>query len=630
MATTLGNFYVGASGMQASQYALNTTAHNITNAGTEGYSRQQVLLTDLTYTNIGNTPLGKKQEGLGTRIADVRLVRDRFVDKAYRNELGREQFYQSKYDVVSEVENYFGELESSDFRTYMQNLWSSAQELQKESNSIVTRSSYIASAVTFVDQANEIYKELTTYQKNLNKEIKDQVDHINEIAAQLYDLNDKIVKVEASGIESANDYRDQRDALLDELSGMVSVSYKENADSSVDVYVEHRCLVSMDKVYELDVRPASDTCEYYVPIWNDGGDKKLADTLFNVHEGDHIRSDDPIWEDPNATIKLARIPDADAGTDVGSLKGIIMSRGDYVANYTDIPVAPEMPLRPVRSDYATDAEYQDAVTQYQSDYQDYQDEYAVFSRKRDYYNSYLEPYTVNNIIAQFDQLIHGIVTKINDILCPNKEITLDDGSTMTVLDWEKAGYGMGEKNQIQGTELFVRNNVPRYKDEVTVTLADGTTQTVREYIPENPSDYVSMYTLGNLQVNDEMIKNPSLMPLTNLQNEELQSVADQLIHVWDEDFSTIGPNSLVTNNFMGYYKEFIADFANKGKTYNGIAESQNKSVQELENQRQTVVGVSTDEELSNMIKFQQGFNAASRYFTVVSEMVEHLITRLGG
>ena len=106
-------------------------------------------------------------------------------------------------------------------------------------------------------------------------------------------------------------------------------------------------------------------------------------------------------------------------------------------------------------------------------------------------------------------------------------------------------------------------------------------------------------------------------------------MADQLIHVWDEDFTTLGPNSLVTNDFMGYYKEFIADFANKGKTYNGIAESQNKSVQELENQRQTVVGVSTDEELSNMIKFQQGFNAASRYFSVVSEMVDHLINRLG-
>jgi flagellar hook-associated protein 1 FlgK len=106
-------------------------------------------------------------------------------------------------------------------------------------------------------------------------------------------------------------------------------------------------------------------------------------------------------------------------------------------------------------------------------------------------------------------------------------------------------------------------------------------------------------------------------------------VADQLIHIWDEPFTTIGPNSLVTNDFMGYYKEFIADFANKGSTYNGIAESQNKSVLELDNQRQVVLGVSTDEELSNLIKFQQGFNAASRYFTVVSEMVEHLIMKLG-
>ncbi|MBE5923060.1 MAG: flagellar hook-associated protein FlgK [Lachnospiraceae bacterium] len=635
MSTTLGNFYVGASGMQTSQYALNTTAHNITNAGTKGYSRQQVLLTDLTYTNIGNTAIGKNQEGLGTRIADVRLVRDRFVDKAYRNELGREQFYQTKYDVVAEVENYFGELESSDFRTYMQELWSAAQELQKESNSIVTRSSYIASAVTFVDQANEIYKQLTTYQKNLNAEIQDQVNRINEIADEIYDLNYKITMVEASGIESANDYRDQRDALLDELGGLVSVSYRENADAGVDVYIEHRCLVSMDKTYKLDVRPASDSCEYYVPIWKD--DK--AD-LFNVHgakvevggtdEGPYFNPNDTIWDSVDSDkIKMVIAPNAESGTDVGSLKGIIMSRGDWVANYTDIPKAPTEPTRPVRSNYDNDADYNAALDQYQNvDYPQYQQDYARFLKTKDYYNTYLEPYTVNNIIAQFDQLINGIVTKINDVLCPNKEIELADGSKIMVLDEENAGYGMGDRNQVQGTELFIRNTMPRYTEQ-TVTLADGTSATVQVYNQESASNYLSLYSMGNIQVNDELIKNPSLLPLTNLQNEELQSVADQLIHIWDEPFTTIGPNSLVTNDFMGYYKEFIADFANKGSTYNGIAESQNKSVLELDNQRQVVLGVSTDEELSNLIKFQQGFNAASRYFTVVSEMVEHLIMKLG-
>ena len=555
----------------------------------------------MTYTNLGDTAVGRNQAGLGTRIIDIRHIRDNLVDKKYRNEVGREQFYQTKYDVVSEVQNYFGELESSDFRTYMQNLWSAAQELQKEPNSIVTRSSYIARAVAFVDQSNKIYSQLTTYQKNLNTEIQDQVDQINKLADTIYELNGKISAVEATGIESANDYRDQRDAALDELSGIISISYREMGDGQMEVYAENRCLVSMDRTYKMDVKEVSDSCDYYVPVWKDD-----QTNIFN----------------------LTRVPNADTQTDVGSLKGIIMSRGDWVANYTDIPQAPTAPVRPVRSDYKSDADYNQAMTDYQSDYQQYQTDYQQFVKDRDEYNVYLEPYTVNNIIAQFDQMIHGIVTRINDILCPNTEITLDDGSTIQVLDEEKAGYGMGEKNMVQGTELFIRNNQPRYTEQ-TVTLADGTQKKVQVYNAEDENDYLSLYTLGNIQVNDDLTKNPSLLPLSNLQKEELQDVANELITMWQDDFGSLGPNSLVTNDFMGYYKEFIADFANKGYTYNGIAESQTKSVQELENQRQTVTGVSTDEELSNLIKYQQGYNASSRYFSVVSEMVQHLIDKLG-
>lgn len=600
MSSTMGNFYVGVSGLQSSQYALNITAHNITNAGTAGYSRQQIILTDLSYSNLGNTAVGKNQSGLGTRIADVRLVRDRFLDTQYRKERGREQFYQTKYDVVAEVQHFFGELESSTFRSSMVNLWEAAQELQKESNSIVTRSTYIATGVTFIDQANKIYKQLTEYQENLNKEIQDQVDRINELADIIFDLNEKIVKVEAAHIESANDFRDQRDAALDELGGLISISYRE-LNGQVDVYAEHRSLVSMDRVYKMGVREVSETCEYYVPIWEDD-----QEDVFNLYV----------------------IPNSDSMTDIGSLKGIIMSRGDWLANYTDIPVAPKAPVKPVRDDFATDAEYNQATLDYQTKYQQYQTEYQQFVEDRNDYNRYLEPYTVNNIIAQFDQLIHGVVTSINDILCPNKEITLNDGSTIKVLDEEKAGYGMGEDNRIQGTELFIRHTTPRYTEQ-TVTLADGTTSTVMVYNEENPDDYLSLYTLGNIEVNDELIKNPSLLPLSNLQEEELQTVADRLIAVWTDKSARLGPDSLVDVDFLGYYKEFVGDFANKGKMYNGIAESENKAAQEIDNQRQMVVGVSTDEELSHLIRFQQGFNASSRYFTVVSEMVEHLINKLG-
>lgn len=616
MANTMGSFYIGASGIQANQYALNATAHNVTNAGTDGYSRQQILLSDTNYIKLGKTAIGTNMSGLGTKISDVRLVRDRFVDKSYRAELGREEYYQTKYNVVSEVQNYFGELESSSFRSTMQNLWTAAEELQKESNSIVTRSAFIARAVAFADQANEIYEELKTYQKNLNKEITDQVSRINELASTIYDLNKKIVTVEAAGVESANDYRDQRDKALDELGGLISITYHENSDGQVDVYAERRTLVSMDRVYEMDTAEVSDECDYLIPIWKDDGDQ-----VFDMHYKES--------RDPRLDKKAAYVPSATTKTDVGSLKGLIMSRGDWIANYTDIPQAPQAPTVPVRSNFKTDAEYNDAMVQYKTDYAAYQKDYETYSKEVDFYNTYLEPYTVNNILAQFDQLVHGIVTKINDILCPNKEITLQDGSTIQVLDEDKAGYGMGDSNRIQGVELFKRRTQDRY-EERDVVLANGEAAKVKVYKEEDPDDYLSLYTLGNIRVNDELVKNPSLMGLSNLQGEELQEAADELVKMWDEDFNVLNPNSLVVNNFMGYYKEFIADFANKGYTYNGVAQSQQLTVQELEQQRQAVVGVSTDEELSNMIKFQQGFNASSRYFTVVSEMIDHLITKLGG
>ena len=616
MANTMGSFYIGATGIQANQYALNATSHNITNAGTAGYSRQQILLSDMSYVRLGRTAIGMNQSGLGTSITDVRLVRDRFVDKAYREELGREEYYQSKYNVVSEVQNYFGELENSSFRSTMQNLWTSAEELQKESNSIVTRSAFIARAVAFADQANQIYEQLTTYQKNLNKEIQDQVDEINDLANTIYNLNKKIVMVEAAGIESANDYRDQRDYALDQLSGLISISYHENKDGQVDVYAEGRTLVSMDRVYEIDTKQVSDDCEYLIPVWKDDNSN-----VFDMHYTES--------KDPRLDKKPAYVPSAETKTDVGSLKGLIMSRGDWLANYTDIPIAPKAPTVPVRSDYATDAEYNTAMAQYRTDYTKYQSDYETYSKEASFYNTYMEPYTVNNILAQFDQLIHGIVTKMNDIFSPNKEITLQDGSTIRVLDEEKAGYGMGEENQIQGVELFTRRTRDRYVEQ-DVTLDTGETVKVKVYQEEDKDDYLSLYTLGNIRVNDELVKNPSLMGLSNLQGEELQEQADALVKMWDEDFMTLNPNSLVVNNFAGFYKEMVADFANKGYTYNGIAESQQLTVQELEGQRQSVVGVSTDEELSNLIKFQQGFNASSRYFTVVSEMIEHLINKLGG
>jgi flagellar hook-associated protein 1 FlgK len=604
MSGTMGRLSVGVSGLQTSQYALNATAHNLTNTQTTGYSRQQVMLTDRNYVKVTGDSYRVQQIGLGVVTSQVKQVRDTFADAAYRKENGRMDYYKAQYETTSEIENYFGELEGQDFNTTMNDLWLSLQEMQKEPNSIVTRSSFIATAQTFLDRVQTIRESLITYQSNLNTEIKDQVERINNLGKTINELNDKILAAEASGLENANDYRDQRNTALDELSGLIDTEIINNTDGTVEVYVEGRNFVTRGRYYEMECIKITDS-----EIYKDNYDFVSASQDFLM----------PVWKDDQyAVFNINRIPTTENDTDIGSLKGLMMSRGYFVSDYTDVPVMPDKPLA---ADFDNDADYQTAMTQYAADLDEY-------NEKLDYFNKYVEPYTVTNLMAQFDVLVNAMVTDINDTLCPNKEVTLADGSTIKILDEEKAGIGMGTGNEYAGTELFVRNGTSRYTEQ-TITLDDGTTMTAKVYNEENEDDYKTLYTSGNITVNSALQQNPSLLPLSYVNGEEAQDVVDKLLAQWNEKFATVSPNSLVDCTYRDYYSGMMDDLADRGYTYNAMAEAQQQSVSKWDNQRQQVVGVSSDEELSNMIKFQHAYNASSRYINTVSEMIEYLIEKLG-
>lgn len=604
MSGTMGRLSIGVTGLQTSQYALNTTAHNLMNTQTSGYTRQQVMLTDRSYVKLSTGEIYTNKSGLGVVTAEIKQVRDKYADAAYRTENGRMDYYKAQYETVEEVEAYFGELEGKDFNSTMNSLWYSLQELQKETSSIVTRSSFISTSLTFLDRVQSIRKSLVQYQSNINKNIKNQISTINDLSETILELNKQILSAEASGIENANDYRDARNAALDKLSGIVDTEIIDNLDGTVEVYIEGRCLVTRGKAYKLESVKVRDFEQY----------KNNYD--FTENSNDFLM---PVWaNDGEALFSINRLPTAGSNSDVGSLKGLMMSRGYFVGNYTDVPVTP---VKPLAEDYATDADYQAAMTQYETDMN-------AYVKELEYFNTYVEPYTVTNLMSQFDVLVHGMVTQINDVLCPNKEITLDDGSVIKVLDEEKAGMGMGDGNEYPGTELFVRNGVSRYTEK-TVTLIDGSTQTVKVYNEENPDDYYSLYTTGNIQINQELLQNPSLLPLSRESGAEAQEVADELLALWNQKFSTVSPNSLIECNYKDYYAGMLDDLSDRGYTYNEMALSQEQSVADIDNLRQGVVGVSSDEELSNMIKFQHAYNASSRYINTVSEMIEHLIMSLG-
>lgn len=557
--SSFGGLYVGVSGLNVSQTALNITSHNLANVDTKGFVRQQAVITDFRYVKLGMNHISTLQQGLGADFATVRQVRDLFLDRAYRQEIGRQAYYEAQYQAVSEVEGLFGELEGITFQSSLNEFWVSLQELAKEPDSIAARASLIQNAVTLVERTENISNALNDYQINLNTQIQKQVNRINEIGDSIKELNTKIRMYESNKQEKANDLRDQRNLLLDELGKMALISYKEDASGVVNVSIEGTPFVSDEVVYHMKTERVNETSPMLKPVWEAHGNMDV----FN----------------------LDQVPTSEGNTDIGSLKGLLIARGNKQGNYTDI------------------ANY---------------DEIKNAS-------------TIMAVQIQFDQLIHGIVTTINDILCPNKKVTLADGSgEVYILDTDKAPVGL---NGIAGEALFDRKTVKRYEeryivgtDEYGNTISD----TVLVYNEENPADKYSLYTLGELEVNPVLLQNNAYLPLSsNTGSGDFDiKIAEELVTKWQEPFATLTPNDLTKFNFGDYYTAFISEIANRGEQYNTISTTQASMVETIDNQRSQITGVSSDEELTNLIKYQHAYNASARYINVVSEMLEHIIMRL--
>jgi flagellar hook-associated protein 1 FlgK len=238
-----------------------------------------------------------------------------------------------------------------------------------------------------------------------------------------------------------------------------------------------------------------------------------------------------------------------------------------------------------------------------------------------------------SVQAQFDQLIHGIVTTINDILSPNKEVTLSNGTKVKILDEVNAPVGMDE-NKTMGEALFNRKSTDRYSEaqEIEIVNASGGYETItaRVYNEEDPADNYTLFTLGEIEINKNILQNYSYIPLSsNTGSGDFDiKAAEKLLSEWQKPFATLSPNTLTENNFSDYYTAFISEIANRGEQLNTISTNQASMVESIDNQRMEVTGVSSDEELTNLIKYQHAYNASARYVNVVSEMLEHIIMNL--
>ncbi len=562
----MSSLYVGNSGLQTSQNALNTTAHNLSNIETKGYVRQQVLLGDRTYNSVGTiASISPQQQGLGVEYSKSRQVRDYFLDLSYRRESGRGSFYDICYETTNELENQLGELNGAAFADAIDGMWTAVEELQKDPSSSVNQGQFVAKCSEFIQRAQSVYNGLQDYQDNLNARVKDMVDKINDIGEKIVGLNTKILTIEL-GCEEANDLRDERNNLLDELAGYTNMTYTEDIDGVVEVAIEGMTFVvrGTNRPFEMGYI-MDNTTGFYTPTWPYAGN-------------------DPVFNNLNEEICTAN------NTNIGELKSLVLARGDRRANYTDIS-----------------SEYYDSET----------------GKTVDLYNDGAtdKMATANSIVmnamAELDQLVHKMVTDMNDILA-GEQSQIQSGTNPTYDSEKKCAY-----------ELFERIGSERYE-----LNGSGQYEYVSEDTSRSPSDISTMYSITNLRINPDLLKTPSLLgypdaAMTRADGSVDQTKADALADAFANESMVLNPNVTKISNYRTYYSDMVSQQASAGSVYKSFSEAQALTVDSLDDSRQQIMGVDSNEELSNMIKFQNAYNASSRFINAVSEMLDHLIQKLG-
>lgn len=531
----MGSLYVGSSGLQTSQNALNTTAHNMSNVDTPGYTRQMVQQSVRHYNtlSVSGSAIAHQQVGLGVIYAEAKTARDYFLDKAFRRESGRSAFYEVSSQTFEEIENLFQELEGEDFASALNNLWASVQDLANVPDQAANQSIFVQRCYEFITRADAVYQGLSDYQDNINATIKSDVDRINEIGHQIRMLNEGILQIESGKMEHANDLRDQRNLLLDELGSMVNITYYDDVFGNVNVKIEGNDFVKTDSVNEISIYTDPVT-GFHTPYW-----EKLATTYIDANGEEQVNLE-------GATVfDLEQIISSSIDTDIGSLKSKLHARGDRRATYEDLQ---------------DPAQYDREISQS----------------------------ILMNVQAEFDQMIHLVTTGINNIL-------------------REAAEAAGP-----------------YPDSDYLRDSSGNPLQMFNLISEDGS-----WSVKNIVINSELRQAPTLLGFRREDGKADFDTTAKLKKLFDDKEHTLNPNVATKVNLAGYYNSMVSQVANSASVAMENLYNQEMTVDQVCSAREQIIGVASDEEMSNMIMFQNAYNASSRYVTVISEMLEHIITTLG-
>jgi len=251
--------------MNANQLAMQVISHNMANVNTPGYTRQKAVVQTQTPWNLNRLKIGT-----GVQVDSVIQYFDRFTTRAIHQHTSSLKEYESKALVLSSVESLWNETGESSLSQTLDEFWNAWQEVASNPGGTAERTALLEKAKILTGKFNSLSQELEQAGQSLTTDLRMGVEEVNRLTGQIAKLNERIGSAEASQT-AANDLRDQRNQLLEELSGWVGITYLEQDDGSVTVLTrEGLLLVNGKESWDLS---AEEDSIYYNGIENDVSDR---------------------------------------------------------------------------------------------------------------------------------------------------------------------------------------------------------------------------------------------------------------------------------------------------------------------------------------------------------------------
>ena len=611
---------IAGSGLSAYQAAINTTANNISNVQKEGYSRQETKLEASAalrvYATYGST-------GTGIEATEVKQQRDLYYDKKYWENNAKLGYFDQKIYYLNQVEGYFEDNGvDMGFSTIFASMFNGLDTLNGGNASDASvRNQFIYRADNLCTYFNSVANSLESLQKDLNEEIHSTVSNINAIAEKISLLNKEINQIEVRG-GYANELRDERALLLDELSGMVAVTTEENpilntygealGGTDFIVFVNGQVLVDGNTTRTLECvsdkykNNQTDATGMYEIKWMDTGADFAATTgtaggtlkaLFDLRDG-------------NNTEALKGVATSITPNESGIYDKITISNlSSTSVNALNIPNWGTISAGSKTFEYSSweaelDEEGNLVNVTFHLDKPVAKDEVYLVAEQNVVVGKSVDSMGIPYYQAQFNEFLRNFTEMFNNIQ--------KQGET---LDGQKMGsFFIGE------TATGVIFDFDGWGD----VDEDGNPVDTPRKIGSNTDGYHQL-TAFNANVNQKSISEPGYFATTKsiTNGKDAYDLVTEMMKLRDDTIMYRGDTA---SSFLERIISDISVDTEKNKVYQ---ENYFNMSAVITTQRASVSGVDEDEEALNLVKFQNAYNLSSKVISVLQEIYNKLINETG-